>query len=367
MPFNLKRVSLDRENAFLVLEDGTVFEGKPFGARCTRTGEVVFNTGMVGYTEAITDPSYRGQILCQTYPLIGNYGINEDDFESDSPKIEGYIVQELCGTPSHMTSQKSLDALLKEHGVPGICGIDTRDLTKKLRMKGVMLGIISSEGDVEELKAGAKSIPDPNERDLVAEVTTDEIKEYGSGGKRIAVIDCGVKMNIIRSLTARNVKVIRVPASCSIDKIMNLKPDGVLISNGPGDPKKVDYVIETARQLIEYTMPVFGLCLGHQILALAVGGNTYKLKFGHRGQNHPCMDLKTGRCYMTSQHHGFAFDPELPEGMEATMININDKTVEGIAHKRLPLFGVQFHPEAAPGPVETGFLFDKFLAMTNGR
>lgn len=365
MPFNLKRVSLDRKNAFLVLEDGTVFEGKSFGARCTRTGEVVFNTGMVGYTEAITDPSYRGQILCQTYPLIGNYGISEDDFESDSPKIEGYIVQELCETPSHRTSQKSLDALLKEHGVPGICGIDTRDLTKKLRMKGVMLGILSNEEDLEGSKA--KSIPDPNERDLVAEVTTDAVNEYGSGKKRIVVIDCGVKMNIIRSLTERNAKVIRVPASCGIDKIMSLNPDGVLISNGPGDPKKVGYVIETTRHLIEYRMPVFGLCLGHQILALAVGGNTYKLKFGHRGQNHPCIDLKTGRCYMTSQNHGFAVDANLPEGMEVTVINANDKSVEGIAHKRLPLFGVQFHPEAAPGPMEVSFLFDKFLAKANGR
>lgn len=356
---------MDRKNAFLVLEDGTVFEGKSFGAQKTISGEVVFNTGMTGYTEAITDPSYKGQILCQTYPLIGNYGISEDDFESDSPKIEGYIIHELCKTPFHRTSQKSLDALLKEHGVPGIYGIDTRDLTKKLRMKGVMLGIISSEEDLE--KSEAKSIHDPNERDLVAEVTVDKPVEYNTNGnKRIVLVDCGAKMNIVRNLVKRNVHTIRVPASFSADEIMSFSPHGVLISNGPGNPKKVDYVIETTRQLIEYKMSVFGLCLGHQILALAVGGNTYKLKFGHRGQNHPCTDLKTGRCYMTSQNHGFAVNPELPEGMEVTMINANDKSVEGIAHKRLPLFGAQFHPEAAPGPTETNFLFDKFLGMANG-
>ncbi len=352
---------------YLVLEDGTAFVGKSFGADKAVSGEVVFNTGMVGYTEAITDPSYNGQILCQTYPLIGNYGISESDFESDSPKIEGYIVQELCRTPSHRTSKKGLDSLLKERGIPGIYGIDTRDLTKKLRIKGVMLGIISDSDDLEELVTNAKNIPDPNEKDLVSEVTVKEPVEYGSGNRTIAVMDCGVKMNIIRSLVSRNVRVIRVPAFYNADRIMRFNPDGVLISNGPGDPKKVDYVIETTKQLIEYKLPIFGLCLGHQILVLALGGNTYKLKFGHRGQNHPCMDLKTRRCYMTSQNHGFAADSKLPEGVEITMININDKTVEGIEHRKFPLFGVQFHPEAAPGPMETDFLFDKFLGMINGK
>ncbi len=359
---------MDRKNAFLVLEDGTVFEGISFGAYRDISGEVVFNTGMIGYTEAITDPSYKGQILCQTYPLIGNYGISENDFESDSPKIEGYIIQELCKTPVHWTTKKDLDLLLREHGVPGIYGIDTRDLTKKLRMKGVMLGIISADSDISELKEKAKKIPDPNERDLVAEVTVKKPVEYGARGvKRVVVVDCGVKMNIIRSLVSRNISVTRVPASYSADKIMDLEPDGVLVSNGPGDPKKADYAIESARHLMEYKMPLFGLCLGHQILALAAGGNTYKLKFGHRGQNHSCMDLRTKRCYMTSQNHGFAVNPELPEGMEVTMINVNDKTVEGIEHTKHPAFGVQFHPEAAPGPTETNFLFDKFLAMMNGR
>jgi len=342
---------------YLVLEDGTVFTGKSFGADTTVSGEVVFNTGMVGYTEAITDPSYKGQILCQTYPLIGNYGVCDNDFESDSPKIEAYIVQELCKTPVHYTKQKDLDSLLKEHNIPGIYGIDTRDLTKKLRTKGVMLGVIS------EYPEEAKNIPDPNLRDLVAEVTVKHPMEYGSGNT-VVIIDCGVKMNIIRSLVSRNVHVIRVPASFTADNIMSLKPSGVLISNGPGDPKKVDYVIETAKHLMEYKLPIFGLCLGHQILGLAIEGDTYKLKFGHRGQNHPCMDLRTKRCFMTSQNHGFAIDPvSLPEDMDVTMININDKTVEGIQHKTLPVFGTQFHPEAAPGPTETNFMFDKFLSM----
>ncbi|MBI2075641.1 MAG: glutamine-hydrolyzing carbamoyl-phosphate synthase small subunit [Candidatus Aenigmarchaeota archaeon] len=345
----------------LVLEDGTVFYGKPFGASKAVSGEVVFNTGMVGYTEAITDPSYKGQILCQTYPLIGNYGVSEDDFESDSPKIEGYIVSEICKKPNHRTAQKSLDSFLAEHGVPGIAGIDTRALTKKLRMKGVMLGVLSTEdGTAPETK-----IPDPNETDLVEKVTISKPIFYENAGKTVVVMDCGVKMNIIRSLLERKLNVIRVPASYAADRIMELKPDGILISNGPGDPKKVDYVIEATRQLIEYKMPVFGICLGIQILALAMGGNTYKLKFGHRGQNHTCMDLKTKRCYITSQNHGYAVDAASLNDCEITFLNVNDKTVEGIEHKSLPVFGVQFHPEAAPGPTDTKFLFDKFVKMMN--
>jgi carbamoyl-phosphate synthase small subunit len=350
---------------YLVLEDGTVFEGKPFGSEKEIAGEVVFNTGMVGYSEAITDPSYKGQILCQTYPLIGNYGVNEEDFESDSLKIDGYIIQELCKKPFHRTSMKDLDTTLKDFGIPGIYGIDTRDLTKKLRTKGVMLGIISNSDDLEFLVENSKTILDPNKRDLVAEVTVKEPVEYNeSGKKKIVVIDCGVKMNIIRSLLKRNVHVIRVPASYNAEKIAGMDPDGVLISNGPGDPKKVDYVIQTVKNISEQ-FPLFGLCLGNQILALALGGNTFKLKFGHRGQNHPCIDLKTNKCYITSQNHGFAIDPNLPENLEATIMQINDKTVEGIDHKKLPLFGVQFHPEASPGPMETNHIFDKFLKMVS--
>lgn len=350
--------------ATLVLEDGSVFVGSPFGSEKTVSGEVVFNTGMVGYTEAVTDPSYKGQILCQTYPLIGNYGINEDDFESDSPKIEGYIVNEICKKPNHRSSQKSLDNFLTEHGVPGIAGIDTRALTKKLRMKGVMLGILSTE-NIDATTMQQTKIPDPNETDLVEKVTVTKQIFYENKGKTVVVMDCGVKMNIIRSLLERKLNVIRVPASYTADKILDLQPDGILISNGPGDPKKVDYVIETAKNLMEYKMPVFGICLGIQILALAMGGNTYKLKFGHRGQNHTCMDLKTKRCYITSQNHGFAVDSDSLKDCDITFLNVNDKTVEGIEHKSLPVFAVQFHPESAPGPTDTKFLFDKFVKMMN--
>ncbi len=349
--------------AYLILEDGSVFTGNSFGAHATVSGEVVFNTGMVGYTESITDPSYSGQILCQTYPLIGNYGVSRQDFESDGAKIEGYVVHELCNSPSHVTSEKNIDSFLRESGVPGISGIDTRALTKKLREKGAMLGVISTIEGLDELKEKLKRIQDPNSADLVSRVTTKEPVLYAGNGKTVVVIDCGVKTNILRSLIARDLNIIRVPASFSADRIMALKPDGVVISNGPGDPKKVDYVIEATKELIEYKMPLFGICLGHQILALALGGNTYKLKFGHRGQNHPCMDVNTRRCYVTSQNHGFAVDPNSLKDARITFMNINDKTVEGIEHKALPAFSVQFHPEAAPGPTDTVFLFDKFVRM----
>lgn len=346
--------------AYLVLEDGTIFAGKGFGADKTVSGEVVFNTGMVGYTEAITDPSYKGQILCQTYPLIGNYGITKQDFESSAVQIEAYIVHELCKSPNHISSEKDLDSLLKEFGVPGLCNIDTRALTKKLRIKGVMLGILSANGDLDELKEKTKRIQDPNSLDLVQMVTTKEPVYYHGEKQTVVVIDCGVKMNIIRSLITRDINVIRVPASYPADKIMQFNPQGVVISNGPGDPKKADYVIEATKQLIEYKIPIFGICLGHQILALALGGDTYKLKFGHRGQNHPCMDLRTKKCFVTSQNHGYAVDANSLQDMEVTFLNINDKTVEGIKHKNLPIYGFQWHPEASPGPYDTRFLFDKF-------
>ncbi len=342
---------------YLILEDGSVFCGSRFGSKKNVCGEVVFNTGMVGYTEAITDPSYKGQILCQTYPLVGNYGINPDDFESDSPKIEGYIVSEACAKPSHRSSKMPLTEFLAEHEIPGIAGIDTRALTKKLRTHGVMLGIISDSEDAPD------KIPDPNETDLVEKVTIGKPVFYENPGKKVVVIDCGVKMNIIRFLLERKLNVVRVPASYTADKIMALNPDGILISNGPGDPKKIDYVIDTAGELIEYKMPVFGICLGIQILSLALNGNTYKLKFGHRGQNHTCMDIRTKRCFITSQNHGYAVDANSLGDCKVTMLNVNDRTVEGMEHRTLPVFGVQFHPEASPGPTDTRFLFDKFTKM----
>jgi len=310
---------------------------------------------MTGYTEAISDPSYKGQILCQTFPLIGNYGIDENDFESASPKIEGYVTGETCESPSHRSAFSTLHETLKKHGIPGISGIDTRHLTKILRAKGAMLGAISDATIMPEVK-------DPNQADLVSLVTVKEPVLCQGAGPAIAVIDCGAKENIIRSLLARGAKVLRLPASYSADEIMSYAPQGVVISNGPGDPAMAKSTIAAVRQLMKYRIPIFGICLGMQILALAMGGSTHKLKFGHRGQNHACIDVKTNRCYITSQNHGYAVG-NLPDYAEATMLDVNDRTMEGMAHKTLPFFAVQFHPEASPGPRDTEFLFDKFIAL----
>ncbi len=363
------------KKAVLVLEDKTLVTGIGFGAVRKVTGEVVFNTGMVGYPEAITDPSYNGQILMQTYPLIGNYGVNPDQFESDGPKIRGYIVHELCREPSHRASNVTLDEWLESEGIPGIEQVDTRMLTKKIRVYGVMLGILQvyeddMEADLEKLLEEAERIPDPNKTDLVAEVATKVPIEMSVGGKLHAVlVDCGVKRSIIDSLVKRKINLTIVPPSMSPDRILDYQPDGILLSNGPGDPKMVPYLVESVQKLVEYDIPIMGICLGNQVLALALGGDTYKLKFGHRGQNHPCIELETGRCLITSQNHGYAVRAEsLKEtGLEVTHINANDKTVEGIAHKKKPIFAVQFHPEAAPGPEDTCHLFDKFVKLMQER
>lgn len=378
--------------AALVLEDGSVWTGRGFGASRKAAGEVVFNTGMVGYVQSITDPSYRGEILCQTYPLVGNYGVSPLEFESEGPQISGYIVSEQCEHPSHHTSRMSLDIWLERNGVPGISGIDTRELTKALRTKGTMLGILEVSPDpldMENLLDEVQSVEDPNTRDLVAEVTVREplvypaapdafmnpkpgialieyfnnLSKKPSGGLRIAVIDCGVKRGIIQSIQIRGADVIRVPAAFQEDDLLALEPDGVVISNGPGDPKKAGYLSGTLKKIIGEKIPVFGICLGNQILALAMGCDTYKLKFGHRGQNHPVLSRSNGRSYITSQNHGFAVDPESVEksDLQITYTNGNDETVEGIAHRELPVAAVQFHPEARPGPLDTGFLFDDFL------
>jgi len=352
--------------AILVLEDGSVWTGEGFGAFAKVSGEVVFNTGMVGYPESITDPSYHGQILCQTYPLIGNYGVSTKSFESDKPKIWGYIVSECCERPSHATNEKSLDAWLKESGVPGIAEIDTRALTKKLRIHGVMLGILETyftKTDLGALRREAKLIPDPNRRPLVSEVTAKKIKIYNNHlPKTIALIDCGVKMSILHSLLRRNVRVVRVPAETDYVKILDYAPSGVIISNGPGDPKQCSATIATVRRLMQENVPVFGICLGNQILALAAGGDTFKLKFGHRGQNQPCREVGTRRCYITSQNHGFAVDVRsLSHSWRPWFTNANDGTNEGVRHASRPFQSVQFHPEAAPGPTDTDFLFDQFL------
>jgi carbamoyl-phosphate synthase small subunit len=350
----------------LALADGTVFEGVGFGASAKTGGEVVFNTGIVGYPESITDPSYRGQILCQTYPLIGNYGVDTARLESDRPQIAGYVVSEFCDRPSHATSAKTLDDWLRESGVPAIAGVDTRSLTKKLRVHGVMPGLIAvSEGPLStaRLRREAVAVADPNARDLVAEVTTPEIRIYNPRAPRaVVLIDCGMKLAIVRALVRRGVSVIRVPADTEADRILSFSPLGVVISNGPGDPRRATATVTTVRRLLRGRLPMFGICLGSQVLALAAGGTTYKLKFGHRSQNQPCLEEGTKRCYITSQNHGFAVDAaSLPAGWTSWFRNANDGTNEGIRHRRLPVFGVQFHPEACPGPTDTEFLFDAFL------
>ena len=364
--------------AVLVLEDGTFFIGLGFGAVKKVSGEVVFSTSMVGYPESLTDPSYHGQILTLTYPLIGNYGVPsyEDGefgipihFESIGIKVRGLVIQELCKDPYHWTSRRSLDEWLRDEGIPGIYGIDTRRLTKRLRVHGVMLGILevleeNEEPDLDRLLKEAEDIPDPNERDLVGEVTIKKPIHYDVGGRRrVVLIDCGVKFGILRNLLKRKVDVIRVPYNLPADEILEYKPDGILISNGPGDPKRCEKTILAVRELFEEGLPMMGICLGNQILALALGGDTYKLKYGHRSQNQPAYDLETGRCYITTQNHGYAVKPEsLKEtNLKLWFINANDKTVEGIRYEGKPVFALQWHPEASPGPYDTEFLFDKFI------
>ncbi|MEM2937222.1 MAG: glutamine-hydrolyzing carbamoyl-phosphate synthase small subunit [Candidatus Bathyarchaeia archaeon] len=371
----------NRRKAVLVLEDGAFFFGWGFGASVKTSGEVVFSTSMVGYPESLTDPSYKGQILTLTYPLVGNYGVPPRTFEmgilkyfeSESIKVSGLVIHELCEKPYHWASTKTLDEWLKGEGIPGIYGVDTRKLTKKLRVKGVMLGILEvyedGEPDVEKLIEEAKNIPDPNATDLVKEVTVKEPIYYDNGGsQKIVLIDCGVKYGILRSLLKRRAKVIRVPYNFSAKEILEYNPDGVLISNGPGDPKRCVKTIECVRELVEECVPMMGICLGTQILALALGGDTYKMKYGHRSQNQPALDLKSNRCYITTQNHGYAVKIESLEktGLEACFINANDKSVEGIRHTSKPAFAVQWHPEASPGPYDTEFLFEEFLKISGG-
>ncbi len=353
--------------AALVLEDGTIVEGEGFGAEREVLGEVVFNTSMCGYQEALTDPSYNGQILMLTYPLIGNYGINKENFESDGIKAEGFVVKEYCEMPSHRSAGKTIHNFLLENGIPGISGVDTRALTIKIRKYGTMKSALKTSQkkiDAEELLERAKRQKDISELDLVREVTCKEIKQYRGEGRKIVLIDCGLKLSILRNLLKRNCDVIVVPAFTGYKKILDLEPEGVVISNGPGDPMRVEYVIETIRKLFE-EKPIFGICLGHQLLALASGAKTYKLKFGHRGSNQPVKDLATQRVYITSQNHGFAVDAKTLKGtgFEVSHLNLNDKTVEGMRHAELPIMSVQYHPEAHPGPHDSEYLFDEFLKM----
>jgi carbamoyl-phosphate synthase small subunit len=358
---------LDRiKKAKIVLEDGKIFEGYSFGASGEISGEVVFNTSLTGYQEILTDPSYKGQIVTMTYPLIGNYGINSEDVESRRPFVEGFVVKELSRIASNWRSEKTLDKYLKQNKIVGIEGIDTRALTKHIRLKGAMNAVISTQDlNDESLIKKAKSLPGLVGRDLVKEVTYDKVQYWNKEGRyKVVVLDCGVKFNILRRLAENDCQVIVVPASTNADEILAYKPNGLLFSNGPGDPAALPYVVETARKLLG-KLPVFGICLGQQILGQALGGKTYKLKFGHHGGNQPVKDLKTGKISITAQNHGFCVDIDSLSNsdVEITHINLNDKTLEGIRHKKLPIFSVQFHPECSPGPHDAGYLFKEFVGM----
>ena len=333
---------------------------------------------MVGYPEALTDPSYKGQILTLTYPLVGNYGVPPCDlnfgiplyFESNRIQVQALVIHELCEHPFHWASTRTLDKWLSDEGIPGIYGIDTRRLTKKLRTHGVMLGILQvckagEEPNIDDLLKEAEIIPDPNLTDLVKQVTVKEPVHYGVEGKNsVVLIDAGVKNSILRNFLKRNVNIIRVPYDFSAKEILEFKPQGIVISNGPGDPKKCLKTIDCVKELVE-RVPVMGICLGNQILSLAMGGDTYKLKYGHRSQNQPALDLKTNRCYITTQNHGYTIDEKCLEKspLECWFLNANDKTVEGVKHKNKPVFAVQWHPEASPGPYDTEFLFDTFAKL----
>ncbi len=357
----------------LVLSDGSHFEGAPLGADCDGIGEVVFNTGMTGYQEILTDPSYAGQVVLLTYPLIGNYGINEDDFESDRLQPSGLIVREACEIPSNWRATKSLDQLMKERNLAGIQGVDTREITKRIRSGGVTMGIIT-DGDLETALAHLGESQAYDESDFVYSVTTKAPYAWGFSGKesvesssegwkaRLVVLDCGLKFNILRRFTAAGCRCIVLPATASADEVMAWNPDGILLSPGPGDPARLGSVVETVRLLLGQR-PIFGICLGNQLLCQAVGGTTFKLKFGHRGSNHPVKDLRTGVVTITSQNHGYAVDPEslVGSGAEVTQINVNDGTVEGIEVKGADAASIQYHPEAAPGPWDSRPYFGQFV------
>ena len=362
--------------ANLTLSEGSVFLGESFGAPIESGGEVVFNTGMVGYPESLTDPSYFGQILVLTYPLQGNYGVPERQFwESKKIQVKGLIVQNYIDHPSHFESKKTLGKWLREEGIPALQGIDTRELTTKLRQYGVMLGKIVVSRQSLVVRRDASEIYDPNKENILPYVSTKKVEVYGAGKKNIVLIDCGAKENIVRSLVKRGVRVTRVPwdfnpliskLDSSLitqnDRGVGLDFDGVLISNGPGDPKQAKETIENVRQLLAVGIPTFGICLGSQILSLAAGGETYKLKFGHRSQNQPVLDQTSKKAIITSQNHGFAVDMKsMGKDWTEWFINLNDGTNEGIRYKKKPFMAVQFHPEANPGPVEGGYLFDEFL------
>jgi carbamoyl-phosphate synthase small subunit len=378
-----------KDKAVLALADGTVLEGYAFGARGISFGEVVFHTGMTGYQEILTDPSYRGQIVTMTYTQIGNTGINAEDAESRGVWLSGFVVKEYMASPSNFRSEMTLDQYLREHRVIGIEGLDTRFLTRHIRDQGAMTGVLSTENlDPQNLVAKAKAAPTLIGRDLAQEVTCEKPYEFYEGlwelGKghvkpekpprfRVAALDFGIKTNILRGLASRGIQARVLPAAATAEEILALQPDGMFLSNGPGDPEAVTYAVETVRKIVASRpdLPIFGICLGHQILGLAFGCKTIKLKFGHHGANHPVMDLATREVAITSQNHGFAvpedFFKKEGQAFELTHLNLNDRTVEGMRHRELPIFSVQYHPEASPGPHDAVSLFDRFLDLLEER
>ncbi len=359
--------------AALALADGRIFRGNAFGARSDAAGEVVFTTTMVGYQEVCTDPSFRGQIVCMTYPLIGNYGVNADDDESRRPWISALVVREACDVPSHFRASGDIDGYLREHDIPGIWGIDTRALTRHIREVGDMRAVVVADAaglSDDDLVARAQSAPLPGELDVVEEVAGDGERLGNPDGPHVVVVDCGVKRSILHSLVKRGAKVTVVPFGTPWADIEALRPAGVIVSPGPGDPAKLDDGLDVVRNLVATKTPYLGICLGHQLLARSIGATTTKLKFGHRGGNHPVRDERTGRVTITSQNHSYQVDAEsVPtgEGWEVALVNLNDRSVEGIAHRDLPVLTVQFHPESSPGPLDNDDLFDSFLASVRER
>jgi carbamoyl-phosphate synthase small subunit len=361
--------------AKLALEDGTVFTGRAFGARGETFGEVVFNTSMTGYQEVLTDPSYKGQIVTMTYPLIGNYGTNEEDTESSKPQVEGFVVRELTRVPSNFRSQGPLNAYLEKHGIIGLEGIDTRALVRRLRVRGAMTGVLSTTDlDDASLVHKARTHPGIVGRDLVREVMPGQPFQWREGftnsftthlperpaTHHVVALDYGMKWHILRCLTQVGCRVTVLPGTATAEQVLAQRPDGVFLSNGPGDPEPLAYAIETIRG-VAGKKPIFGICLGHQLLGLALGAKTFKLKFGHRGANQPVLNQRTNRVEITTQNHGFAVElGGLPADLEPTHINLNDQTLEGMRHRRLPLFSVQYHPEASAGPHDSAYLFEEF-------